>query len=184
MAFPVEVVLFCLLLITAVVIARLRDLFAAAMLTGMFSLLSAALFTLMDAVDVAFTEAAVGAGISTVLILGALSMTAQTERQQRVRLLPFLVVFGTGAALVFGTADMPFYGDPAAPIHNDVYREFIRGTAETFHIPNVVTAVLGSYRGYDTLGETTVIFTATVGVMLLLTGRRRRRTAGSDEETS
>jgi multicomponent Na+:H+ antiporter subunit B len=40
-------------------------------------------------------------------------------------------------------------------------------------VPNVVTAVVASYRGYDTLGETTVILTAGVGVMLLL-GRRRR----------
>ena len=60
---PIEVLLFAFLLVIAVVVARLRDLFAAAMLTGIFSLLSAGLFTLMDAVDVAFTEAAVGAGV-------------------------------------------------------------------------------------------------------------------------
>jgi multicomponent Na+:H+ antiporter subunit B len=43
-------------------------------------------------------------------------------------------------------------------------------------VPNLVTAVLASYRGFDTLGEVTVIFTAGVGVMLLLgrgSGRRR-----------
>ena len=58
---PIEIVLFAFLVVVAVVVAGLRDLFAAAMLTGIFSLLSAGLFTLMDAVDVAFTEAAVGA---------------------------------------------------------------------------------------------------------------------------
>ena len=42
-------------------------------------------------------------------------------------------------------------------------------------VPNVVTAVLASYRGYDTLGETTVVFTAGAGVIVLL--RRRRRKA-------
>jgi multicomponent Na+:H+ antiporter subunit B len=42
-------------------------------------------------------------------------------------------------------------------------------------MPNVVTSVLASYRGYDTLGETTVIFTAGVGVLLLLGGRRKRK---------
>jgi multicomponent Na+:H+ antiporter subunit B len=40
-------------------------------------------------------------------------------------------------------------------------------------VPNVVTSTLASYRGYDTLGETTVVFTAAIGVMLLLKGRRR-----------
>jgi len=41
-------------------------------------------------------------------------------------------------------------------------------------VPNVVTAVLADYRSFDTLGETTVIFTAGIGVMLLLRGRRKR----------
>ena len=47
-------------------------------------------------------------------------------------------------------------------------------------MPNVVTAVLASYRGYDTLGETVVIFTAAVGVLLLLRGRRRKTIASEN----
>ena len=52
--------------------------------------------------------------------------------------------------------------------------ELIAETEEKVHVPNIVTAVLASFRGYDTFGETTVIFTAGVGVMLLLSARRRR----------
>ena len=174
MPFPIELLLFIFLIVTAVVIARLNDLFAAAMLTGMFSLLSAGLFTLMDAVDVAFTEAAVGAGISTVLMIGALSLTSTKEYQQPTRIMPFVVVLVTGAALIYGTLDMPVYGDPAAPIHQHVAPEYIEGAEKEFHLPNIVTVVLGSYRGFDTLGETGVIFAAAVGVLLLLGGRRRR----------
>jgi len=48
-------------------------------------------------------------------------------------------------------------------------------------VPNVVTAVLASYRGYDTLGETTVIFTAGAGVIALLRRARRRSRAGEEE---
>ena len=174
MSVPIELALFLLLLALAVVVTKLKDLFAAAMLFGIFSLLSAGLFTLMDAVDVAFTEAAVGAGISTILFLSTLALTETKEDQGPLRLLPFVVVGLTGAALLYGTADMPVYGDIAAPVHNDVTAEFIAGTEEV-HIPNVVTVVLASYRGYDTFGETTVIFTAAVGVMLLLGGTVRRR---------
>ena len=65
----VDVVLLALLSITAVAILMMRHLFAVVALTGAFSLLSAGLLVTLDAVDVAFTEAAVGAGISTVLIL-------------------------------------------------------------------------------------------------------------------
>ncbi len=178
--FPVEVFLFVLLLITAVVVARMTDLFGAAMLTGMFSLLSAGLFTVMDAVDVAFTEAAVGAGISTILILGTLALTSNYEDQQPFRVLPLVAVLITGGALMVGIVDMPHYGDYQAPINQYLAPDYIAGTEKDFGIPNIVTAVLGSYRGYDTLGETGVIFTAGVGVMALI-GTRRRRKAGPEE---
>jgi multicomponent Na+:H+ antiporter subunit B len=175
MPFPIEAILFVFLLATGVVIARLQDLFAASMLTGIFSLLSAGLFTLMDAVDVAFTEAAVGAGISTVLLLGALSLSARKENQRPKRVMPFVVVAVTGAALIFSTLDMPHYGDPAAPIHHHVAPDYIEGTRTDFGLPNIVTAVLASYRGLDTLGETAVVFTTAVGVLMLLVGDRKRK---------
>ncbi len=171
---PVELPIFILHLLTALLIARLRGLFSAAMLTGIFSLLSCCLFTLMDAVDVAFTEAAVGAGISTVLILGTLALTDREERQRPARALPFVVVIVTGAALIYGTFDMPPFGAADAPIHmHPVVQTFVHGAEHDFHIPNIVTVILASYRGYDTLGETAVIFTAGVGVLLLLVEGKR-----------
>ena len=159
----------------AFAIAKLRDLFTAAMLTGIFSLICAGLFVVMDAVDVAFTEAAVGAGISTVLFLGALSLTTSREKApKKLKPLPLLIVLITGAALVYGTQDMPKYGDPNAAIHHHVANRYLSESYEKTHIPNVVTSVLASYRGYDTMGEVTVIFTAGIGVLLLLSGVRRR----------
>ena len=109
------------------------------------------------------------------LLLGTLSATEQHERERPTRMLPLLVVLAMGGALVWGTLDMPLYGDPNAFVHNDITRAYIQGTAETFEIPNVVTAVLGSYRGYDTLGETTVIFTAGLGILLLIGSSFRSR---------
>lgn len=179
--FPVEIVLFVFLLVLGIAVARIRDLFAATMITGMFSLISACLFTLMDAVDVAFTEAAVGAGISTVLILGTLALTNTQEKRPPKRWLPLIVVLITGGALIYGTLDMPAYGDPNAVIHQYAAPDFIRGTKEEFGIPNIVTAILGSYRGYDTFGETTVIFTASVGVLLLLVPMWSRQSPAVDE---
>ena len=98
--------------------------------------------------------------------------------------MPFLVVVLTGAALIYGTLDMPHYGSPGngpvpaagnAVIHHHVAPEYIKGTEQDFGLPNIVTAVLGSYRGYDTLGETAVIFAAAVGVLLMLAPAGRRR---------
>jgi multicomponent Na+:H+ antiporter subunit B len=174
----VDVGLLVLLVITGVTIIRLTNLFGAVMLAGIYSLLSAALFTVMDAVDVAFTEAAVGAGISTVLMLGTLSLVGWEERVPRHKpLLPLFVVALTGAILIYGTLDIPPFGDPSDPIHHHVADHYLEESYEEMGgIPNVVTSVLASYRGYDTMGETTVIFTAVVGVLLLLArGPRPRR---------
>lgn len=174
------IALLALLVATAWTVVRLRSLFATAMLTGIYSFLGASWMLLLDAPDVAFTEAAVGAGISTVVMLATLSLTTREEKVCRFRVLPLLVVVATGAALVFATLDMPVHGDPAAPAHGHVAPEYIADVVPTAEgevvqvgIPNIVTTVLASYRGYDTLGETVVIFTAGVAVMLLL--RRPRR---------
>lgn len=170
------------LAVTAMAIVRLRDLFAVVMLFGIYSLLSASILLVLDAVDVSFTEAAVGAGISTVLMLGTLALTARTEKKPaRPPWLPLLVVVITGAALIYGTLDMPLWGDATAPINQHVVPRYILGSLPETNVPNIVTAVLASYRGYDTLGEVTVIFTAGIGVMLLLgngNGGRRRKQGG------
>jgi len=165
------------LAVMAVAILRLRSLFAVVMLSGIYSLISAGLFVTMDAVDVAFTEAAVGGGISTVLMLGTLALTTDREKGPvtNLQILPLLVVLITGAALMYGTLDMPDYGDPQAPIHGHVADRYIAEAPETTGVPNIVSAVLASYRGYDTMGELSVIFTAGIGVMLLLGAGTRRR---------
>lgn len=167
----IEALLFLFMIILALYIAQLRSLFAAAMLFGIFSLISAGMLTLMDAVDVAFTEAAVGAGISTVLFLGALGLTTSEEtRPLHHAWAAKLVVIATGLMLAYGTLDMPAYGDPNAPIHTHVAPHYLVESVEEIGIPNVVTSVLASYRGYDTFGETTVVLTAAVGAILLLGG--------------
>ena len=153
----------------ALAVARLRQLFAAVMLFAIFSLLSAAVFVSLDAVDVAFTEAAVGAGISTILMLATLSMTrSREEGERRLKPLALVAVVVTGAVLLYGTVDYPNVGDPLAPAHQHVAPRYLEESGAEIGIPNVVTSVLASYRGYDTLGEVTVIFTAGIGVLCLL----------------
>lgn len=164
--------LFVLLLATAVGIARMRSLYAAAMLSSLFSLLIASLFVLLDAVDVAFTEAAVGAGISTVLFLTVIALTRshETMTPRRNRWLPGAVgVTFCGGMLVYASFDLPAFGDPDSPIErHPVTEAYLEDSQRDIGIPNVVTNVLASYRGYDTLGELAVIFTAGIAVLLAL----------------
>jgi multicomponent Na+:H+ antiporter subunit B len=165
------VYLLTLVVITALAIVRTRNLFVAVMLLGIFSLLIAANFMLLDAADVALTEAAVGAGISTVLFLSALALLSEHERTATPhRWLSLAVVVSATLVVLYATFDKPQFGDPNAPVHQHVAPWYLQQTPEAVGIPNVVTAVLGTFRGYDTLGEVFVVFTAGIGVLFLLSG--------------
>ena len=198
MMIVVDMLLLAMLVITAVAVIRTRSLFGAVLLMSIYSLLMAIVWYNMQAMDVAFTEAAVGAGITTVLLVGTMVYTGRDERQeQRVHWPALVICFATGAVLAYGIRDMPRFGDPAAPIHGHVAPEYVEQNApyrdETKpgpprvnmgdHVPNQVTAVLAGYRGFDTMFETAVIFTAGISLILLRGSprekgrlfRRRRR---------
>jgi multicomponent Na+:H+ antiporter subunit B len=161
--------LLSLLVVTAVAIVRTENLFVAVMLTSIFSLLMAANFFILDAADVALTEAAVGAGVTTVIFLGALALTAEREKSVsgggRVAV---VVVAILAALIIYATFDKPRLGDPSAPVHQHLAPWYLEQTPELVDIPNVVTAVLGTFRGYDTLGEVFVVFAACIGVLFIL----------------
>ncbi|MGB0671889.1 MAG: DUF4040 domain-containing protein [Rhodospirillales bacterium] len=162
--------LLVMLTVVAIAVTRMRHLFGVVMLFGAYSLISALLYVLLDAVDVAFTEAAVGAGISTVLMLATLALTGEREQATpaKRKKLAFLVCLGTGLLLWWGTLDLPHYGDPDAPINHHVAPRYVEDSGTEIGVPNIVTSVLASYRGFDTLGETTVVFTAACGVICLI----------------
>ncbi|HKJ51943.1 MAG TPA: Na(+)/H(+) antiporter subunit B, partial [Gammaproteobacteria bacterium] len=146
------------------------------------SLLLASNFFLLDAADVALTEAAVGAGISTVLFLGALALTAEREAAPSSnRAIALLAVSVTVVAIIYATFDKPRFADPGAPVHQHVAPWYLEKTREAVDIPNVVTAVLGSFRGYDTLGEVFVVYTAGIGVLFLLGKNTSRRQDDLDD---
>jgi multicomponent Na+:H+ antiporter subunit B len=91
-----------------------------------------------------------------------------------LRFLSLIVTIITGAFLIYGTLDMPEWGDPNSPASSHVSPRYIEETEIETATPNMVTSVLADYRGYDTLGETTVIFTAGVSCILLLRRRKKR----------
>ena len=161
--------------VVTVAIVVQRNLFAVVVLSGVYSFLMATVLVALDAVDVAMTEASVGAGISTVLLLGALYLCGSEEAKPLARpWLPLAVSLVIVGALVYGTFGLAAFADPQAPIHVHVVPRYLQQVLAETGVPNVVTAVLASYRGYDTLGETAVVFTAGAGVIALLRWRKRK----------
>lgn len=162
--------------VTVIALVAQRNLFSVVVLAGIYSFLMATVLVALDAVDVAMTEASVGAGISTVLLLGALYLCGGEEAKPLSRpWLPLVVTLVIVGALVYGTLGLPAFSDPTAPIHTHVVPRYLEQGPKETGVPNVVTAVLASYRGFDTLGEVVVVFTAGVGVIALLRRLRRKR---------
>ena len=177
------VFLLSLMVIVAISIVRAENLFVAVMLTAIYSLLMAANFFILDAADVALTEAAVGAGVTTVIFLSALALTADRERSLRpARWLSLSVVSVSVVVLLYATFDKPKLGDPNAPVQQHVAPWYLEQTPILIDIPNVVTAVLASFRGYDTLGEVFVVFAACIGVLFVL-GTGKQATPSVREST-
>lgn len=176
----IDIVLLIFLLVMAFAILRVHHLLAVAMMFGLYSLLVAGLFMVLDAPDVAFTEAAVGTGIATVLMLATLAVTRVTHEKvlKKTNKRALFIVVVTGGLLLYGTHDMSNLGDNMAPAHTEVAKRYIEKGQEETGVPNLVTAVLASYRGFDTLGEVTVVFTAGIGVLLLLRRKQKPRIKG------
>lgn len=164
--------------LTVIALARLRNLFAVIVLASTYSFLMATSLVALDAVDVAMTEAAVGAGVSTVLLLGALHLCKSEEAKPTHRpWLPLIVAGLTGLVLMYGAMGLPDFSNPESPIHQHVVPRYLK---DEIKAPNIVSAILASFRGYDTLGETTVVFTAGVGIIALL--RRRKKISPAEKE--
>jgi multicomponent Na+:H+ antiporter subunit B len=178
----INMALLTMLAVVTVAITRQRSLFGVVVLASIYSFLMATVLVVLDAVDVAMTEASVGAGISTVLLLAALHLIKTLElRPVKTSILPLLASLATGAVVVWGALALPPFGAADSPIHRHVVPRYVERSLEETNVPNLVSSILADYRGYDTLGETTVIFAAGIGVLALLGGPRRRGGEGASQ---
>lgn len=159
-----------LLVILAFVAVVAGDLLIAALALGGYGFVMALIWAAVGAVDVAFTEAVVGAGATTVFFLAALLRTSRRRSPlpPRLRWVALAATVATGAAAGGVARALPPWGDPSAPPAVHVSPRYLERARIETATPNAVTAVLADYRSYDTLIETVVIFTAGLGCWVLL----------------
>lgn len=178
MIWPLELLLLVILIATAVLALRIRDLLGAVAVLSAYSLFVALLFAGMAAPDVAFVEVVLGAGVTGVLFIGAVLATTRTDESRRggaPRWVPAVLVAAFLGLMLYGSSGLPDYTEPAAPAHERVSPTYLRESLADTDTPNVVTAVLADYRSFDTLGETLVIVTAGLACLLVM---RREDHAG------
>ncbi len=171
----IDVAIPLFLVVCGIAVLLAKDLISSIMIFSVYSLMMAIEWVRLNAVDVAITEAAVGAGISTVLFMIILSRTKSVdEAEKHINLPALLVAVGVAAVLLYGTIDLPHLRDPNIAPSTHVTPYYLEHAYKETGQENVVAAILASYRGYDTLGETVVVATAGFCLILLLRGRNNK----------
>ena len=165
-----ELPLLVFLVMTAAGAILAKDLISAVFILGTYSFTLALVWALLGAVDVAFVEAVVGAGLATVFFLLTLSNVLEKDTQIRRSPMPWTALIGlpiVAILLLYGAADLPVFGDPGSPASTHISPIYLERSVEQTRTPNVVTAILMDYRSLDTLIETIVIFTAGIACALI-----------------
>ena len=183
MTVALELALVVFVVATAVATALLRDIVASIAVFAAFSLGISVIWVILQAPDVALTEAAVGAGVMSVLLLVTVAKTGRLSDDGTLLSVNPRALTAVGLLLLVLLSTVPALpdvGGPDAPALQKTvdgeatpYGYYVEEAYEETGVKNSVTAVLVYYRGFDTFGEATVVFSAVVGVLVALGGSRR-----------
>lgn len=174
----VSILFSAFLIIIALMLIRVRGAMQLLVMLSIFSGLMACLHALLGAVDVAFTEAVVGASLSTLFLMALIRQIDPGQLKQgskRQRLVAGMIALAVAGLLSVGVLAMPEFGDADTPPFNALEDRELIQPYEQMHTPNAVTAVLADYRSFDTLIEATVVLTAALACLLVLKKERHDR---------
>ncbi len=174
---PIALVLWGLLLTAcAWLVLRHHDRFQSVVVTGTVGLVTAMTFVSFSAPDLALTQLTVEAVSTVILLMGLALLPRQTPRESSSgrRLRDGSLAIAGGAAIAWLTWVM------LTRDHDSIAWYFLNHSAIAGGGTNVVNVILVDFRGYDTLGEITVLGIAAVGVLALMDGMRTRRPLTDD----
>ena len=159
------------IVIVSISLIIIKDTLSVVIIFGLISALSTLFYVFNLAPDVAITEAAVGSAISTIFFIMTIAIQNKVQNKTNKKIVIIVVTmlcFILFLILAYLAIKLQKYGNSANIIHGKISEYYIANTSKNFGIPNIVTAILGGYRGLDTLFETTVIFAAAMGVRSIL----------------
>lgn len=175
----------CLLLVAILVILSIiliklifcNSLLETIIINSVVSLFISLSYLLMDAPDVAMTEVALGACLSSCVFLSFLNRLPKSQKSnlKKTRLITSSIICLLFILVVsLAGVDLPIYGAIDSEVQNHLSKYYIENTKTDIGIPSFVAAILASYRGYDTLGETAVILIAGISVLLLFSQKSNK----------
>jgi multicomponent Na+:H+ antiporter subunit B len=158
----------CFLIFVIFKVIRTKDNLSLVIFSSLISILLVVLYLAMDAPDVAMTEASVNVCLATLISLAAIKKIKQ-EQENSVNIVPaFLLCLTIAVFFIYISMDLKEFGASWAPIHYEVGKYYIENTMQDIGIESIVCAILASYRGFDTMGETAVIASAAISVLYIL----------------
>lgn len=173
--------IFCIFLIIfmfvcAYTATHVKELISAVLLMGAFGFFLAIIWSLLAAPDVSFTEAMVGTGASSIFMLLALfgsNHHCKNNDYAKFPWFPLLIIVSLGALFIWASGDLPLQGNPDSIASTHLSPHYLMNAYKETKTPNAVTAVVVDYRGFDTLVECAVVFTAGLACMLIMKKGRK-----------
>lgn len=157
-----------------------RNLLNSVINLSIFSLCIAIYYLLLDAPDVAMTEVALGACLSSCVFLNVIRITGEEAEKPPSKVKLFWVVslcLSLSTCLIIMSSNLPEFGNPDTALQQGVSKYYLENTHRDIGLPSIVAAILASYRGFDTFGETIVILIAGLAVLLIKSGRKGKNNA-------
>lgn len=178
-----------ILVITAVAVAFTKRNLTAIIIYTTFSLIMSILWIVIKAPDLAITEAAVGAGITSILMYVVLRnikeidffegnpkkenvKTVKNKGNLLYKVTSILLSVGIIAILLVTVSYLPTQGSADVPAVNEVFTRYVQDSVEETGALNTVASVILDYRAFDTFGEASMLFTATIAVVALIRSKK------------
>ena len=187
-------ILLSFLLLCAIAVSLSKNLLNSVLIFMGYSLVMSVIWMLLESPDLAITEAAVGAGITSVLFFVTLNRihsmfkNANGEKKPKEENIPLLKKFNRfypvivvcftlffSLVLVLTVSYMPKTGGANNPSNNEVAAKYIEDGLEETGATNIVAGMILDYRAFDTLGESHVLFVAAITVTILLRLDKHKR---------
>ena len=177
--FYIDEILLCIsaivMLVTCIRLIISKNLVESIIIMSVFSLFIGVCYLFMDAPDVAMTETALGACLSTCVLLNLVKIVGEDIGKTRKSKTIFAIIL-CGifvACLSWAALDLPMFGAENSPLQSHLTKYYVENTHSDIGIPSMVAAILASYRGFDTLGETAVILIAGLAVLVIVSRRKK-----------
>lgn len=199
-----RLMLLIFLVLCALFVSFSKNLLVSVVIFMSYSLVMSIVWVLLESPDLAITEAAVGAGVTSVLFfmtlkkiraMGKEHADEQDKTTKEINARPAVRIFERyykivavvlGAAIIFAllltASNTPAFGDADNPYNNEVSERYLEKGIEETGAVNAVTGMILDYRAFDTFGESCVLFIAAACVLILLRDDKTDTTAKAIED--